>query len=758
MPKVKIGGQLVDVAKETLDQLTTTAGLAGAPVTPLGASTIGANEDVTKMQGTPNQLRNAVRVATEQTSLRDYRRLEAGKAPETKEDARAQMDFSSLSRVDEALSRKLAQSVQESMQLNQYKINLDVDVLQGASVDEITRLQALTPLLQKYKASQVDPNAPKLTDDEILSLDRQLGDLGLNLDTIGTIMESPDKALRRELAANQPEQVTLGMLTEGLPEDEARSLLEEFNIDERQLEELFKGRDWKNVTYQEFKREVAERREEFADVRELERLLVDPNTSRVVQSEARKRLRELGYIGVRDAEQKINNLQAQVEDGDAVRLGNNTFTIEEIIYDEAWMDVIANLANNPNELNRLKTDPATAEFANWVESNYNAIQEEYDDFLGIFSDPEEIREKLAGEVTDIEERRKHEARREELGLAGDVRLDDDVYSAVKSRIGDINRALTGIGKNDDSTRSEVVSLLGKLKDLNPTVYKMFTALADKPGDSGKMRNLINTLLDKKDKLFSKDYIDELDRKTEMISAMQSASTMDDLAVAAGFEAEINAAVSKLVPFFDMKDESGRSQNYLNWYWKRDTNKDGKIDIEDVKLHAFNQAMKYVTGMDLLDPKMLDEEINPSMFMEWSTKEFDRAWKSANRAKETGDVIDEVYTRYYAEEKAAPEHYDYDKTAKERYGWDSAYYVDRYNVVNRRNGDLKKAFDVIGGAGGTPKREDIPADLAHLPMSDVKRIIKSALLKMQIDENNRIRDINLVAELDRRKQEVADKWR
>jgi len=104
---------------------------------------------------------------------------------------------------------------------------------------------------------------------------------------------------------------------------------------------------------------------EFKDVGELRAILTDKTATTAKRDLARQELIRQGWIGVTPAEQKIGDLQKQMEEGDTVTIGNETFTVEELFSDPEKLLQIQTWVDNP--------ETAPPEIKTWLEQNKDAI-------------------------------------------------------------------------------------------------------------------------------------------------------------------------------------------------------------------------------------------------------------------------------------------------------------------------------------------------------------------------------------------------
>lgn len=163
------GGQLVEEGQESIQDLTTKAGLPVPPITPVGQAGIGANPDQMKMAGTPAQKDAAIQIAQAPTeNLQDVMRRQQVRteaiAPELQKIEKSEnlKNLGGLGdRVNDFINAQRTKLVQQSVGLQTAETAQKVS---GGAADMAT----LKPLLQQLQA---DPSNMELQ----LQVNRALG-------------------------------------------------------------------------------------------------------------------------------------------------------------------------------------------------------------------------------------------------------------------------------------------------------------------------------------------------------------------------------------------------------------------------------------------------------------------------------------------------------------------------------------------------------------------------------------------------------
>jgi hypothetical protein len=348
-----------------------------SPNTPAEAAVAGASPDAAKMTGTPAQQKAATRRAVEsQDTLRAARQQGSGTVSGER-DAEADA-LGQFARADEAIARKAQESLSETFgtlttALPTSSLSVKEDVLKA-------RLDRNSPQyeqnLQQARSNLATLANPAATDAEKQVALRQLSG------TVGT----PDRPFTgaEELAqffqAPTPSELIQKLdsskaLARGFPmaklsDDDWRSLGFTDSVSAANTLGLtvdgLRALNWEDVKV---------RVEEVRQTKYLntERLTNTANNALLppsVREDARAQLRSFGLIGRRAQEEKLNNIQQQMQDGDTVTLPNGAAVpVSEIVSDANLLAVVNDALQKPEVLNKLKTDERSRPFAEWIEKN-----------------------------------------------------------------------------------------------------------------------------------------------------------------------------------------------------------------------------------------------------------------------------------------------------------------------------------------------------------------------------------------------------
>lgn len=365
-----------------VETTTTAAEQTGAQLatTPAGAMEQGRGPDSAKMAGTPPAKVNALRVAMQDVGSR---RLEAIRDV-AKEDIAAdqrvtgiRQKASVLGRLDETMATYINTQLQAAFTANlipkgatlkdsiykdnqQQRADLSAAVgkiLAGTATDaDIATVNAALPKNEQIK---LDKDTSANTNAAIIANNLYDNMTPAQMQAaFGTAVTAANANTTLEKFLVDPAADTLAQ-SEGLADsDELTVLLKSILPKDADLSKMRLG----DVTaaIQKWKED------EFKDVTTYQQTLSDPMASKAQRDLAAENLRRLGKIGVLALDQKVGNLDAQMQDGDTVMLGDQSFEISEFFEKpealaqlKGWLD---------------KPDTAPASLKGWIEANRDAIQ------------------------------------------------------------------------------------------------------------------------------------------------------------------------------------------------------------------------------------------------------------------------------------------------------------------------------------------------------------------------------------------------
>lgn len=375
----KIGGILQEVSGEELARQT---GLEAPPTTPLGMQGIGASQDVAKMAGTGEQVRASLReTLKERAETKDVMGEAERGGARTRFNVQAiQQSLQSLEGVG-ALDNRVANKARSLItgasvegaptfanEVNTKQIEAQLLINNPLLAGE--ELQAAVETAKKAIVALRDNATPQNVAAVLQSLgikatiDDTASTLANKLATTGVLTQATEQNIKKAMEDTS-------LLTKDI---KIKDLAEDPGFDKKAVAEALKIKetDLDNMTLGEVKAQLAAyRANTFSDVDELRGVLENKFSTEAQKDFARKRLAELGAIGVTSLEQKADNIQAQAEEGDTVKVGNQQIKVEELTTKPEYMATISTALSSPEELEKLrKVDP---ELAGWIEKNKNGL-------------------------------------------------------------------------------------------------------------------------------------------------------------------------------------------------------------------------------------------------------------------------------------------------------------------------------------------------------------------------------------------------
>lgn len=356
------------------------------PTAPSLAQTMTGNPDVAKMAGTPNQVRTAVKAAD--TLASNLRQTPHQKADSKDKDAAALgQRLTGFARVDEVMAAKAAAAATQQYE----QLAATLTPASGVKVNDQALISALGPeaasdpaklkaakdnLLVLSGATQGDKQQalaalsatlPKLAghtaDSLTLSSAAQIADLFVGIEP-STLVKQMDKT-----------KATLSLPMSLLDDNDWRSM-GFANAPDAAAALGVNPESLATMSFTDTKERIKQvRDQQFATTEQLLGMTRDANVPQNVRAEALARLRKAGLAALRPAEAKVNDLKAQMEDGDTVELpGGVSATVEEMTTEPVMLAMVTELATNPAAREQAKLNPDTRALAEWAEKNGNALQ------------------------------------------------------------------------------------------------------------------------------------------------------------------------------------------------------------------------------------------------------------------------------------------------------------------------------------------------------------------------------------------------
>lgn len=366
----KISGTLTEVSGE---ELARQQGMDAAPTSPLGARGLGASQDVAKMAGTGEQVRASLReTLKERTMTKDVMgEAERGTERARFDVARIQTQMQTLTGLG-SLDNRIAEQIRQNL----------LKVTDGAIKNTIDPEAVRTALSKggtvQVSNEQVQAAVTQLSEIQSKTLTAAEVSKALNLLGISSSITETTESLAQKLAQTgvfkqatvQDIKALMDQTIEGQSKLKIKELGDKAGIDKQGVANILDIKldvldEW---TLEEVKAALqAYSSQSFANVDELRDVLASPAASQSQKDFARKRLAELGAVGVTSLEEKAGDLQRQMEEGDTVKFGNRQVRVSELLTDPELKAVISNALATPEGLADL--EKSDAELATWVKAN-----------------------------------------------------------------------------------------------------------------------------------------------------------------------------------------------------------------------------------------------------------------------------------------------------------------------------------------------------------------------------------------------------
>lgn len=376
----KIGGILQEVSGEELARQT---GLEAPPTTPLGMQGLGATQDVAKMAGTGEQVRAVLReTLKERTDTRDVMgEAERGSTRGKFTVAQIQQQLQTLTGVG-SLDNRVAEVVRNK--ITGGATPSFTNTINEAAIKNALQAAGFVGKGLDAKVEEVKKALTGLRDSTTKEgITAVLSSLGIKPDLTATASDLAGKLASLDVISQAGAQDIVKKFTEtaeatknikvsDFVDSEGKSTLP-FDVTAAAQVLGLKEDDLKKMTLGEVKAQLAAYRSEtFSDLDELREALANPFSSQAQKDFARKRLAELGAVGVTSLEEKAGDIQTQMSEGDTVQVGNKQVKVEEIMSDQTLRLTVASALDSPDEMAKLeKTDE---KLATWIKTNQKELK------------------------------------------------------------------------------------------------------------------------------------------------------------------------------------------------------------------------------------------------------------------------------------------------------------------------------------------------------------------------------------------------
>lgn len=361
-------GQLTQETPEELQSLSGKMGLQAAPITPLGAQTLGANPDQAKMAGTPAQ-KNASLAASVQpsNSLQDTLRRNEGNQNQTATAGQAasqqkSQELQNLGGIGDRVAGFIEKQRQNLAAATQAAQTPEVQAAQTFNGKDVSQIK---PLLAQLRANPTDQNL-------MLQVNQALGyDTKTQLDPsqIDQLYESSVDAIARAGAGNVDNDLTVddltGMKDFGYDKPELANLL---GLPEDQVGQMSVANIRDRISQIQS--------DEYSNSQKLEQQASSGQLGAAERALAREGARGSSRVGERSSEADVSNLENQIAKGDQVQFGGNTYSVEDLLKDDTISGIISDYLNSaPGSPERAQLEKTEPQLTGFIQKNQNILDE-----------------------------------------------------------------------------------------------------------------------------------------------------------------------------------------------------------------------------------------------------------------------------------------------------------------------------------------------------------------------------------------------
>lgn len=353
-----------------MQNLSSKAGRTAAPTQPMESAVIGGTPDQAKMAGSSANLQKSTQLSVQgKQALPTYLRQLTGARSLTEteqeriERARGMGQLNSL----ESRVESMAQQIIKSVPTGTATLSVNADALLSRINDAAVRGTAHDLLVKVAAGTATGTDYTTLA--PLLGYDaptdaKSLADITNDIKKV--YLSDPAVSIGKAAAAGTPDELYVGSL------DPKELGFESFS-ELATLLKLPENMDFTKFTIRQLTDQVAKvQAEEYSRTSSLMALLSDPNVGTAEKEAARAQLAQLGATGILSAESDVSNLAAQAENINSVKIGDETFTISEVLSNKFITSTVANALEDPVKLTALKdTQPGLAD---WIETNRTALE------------------------------------------------------------------------------------------------------------------------------------------------------------------------------------------------------------------------------------------------------------------------------------------------------------------------------------------------------------------------------------------------
>ena len=355
----KGSGQLV---QQTTQDLAADRGLVAPPLTPGGATSMGANPDQAKMAGTPAQKDAALQESATGTLQEAMRRKQTrtaatgaeGESKEKAEKLGGLRDFGdSAQKLIDAATSNIGGAVSTSAAYVS-------DTSKALGVSDPTTAKQIDSLFLAYQAATTDADKQaKLA--AIAKLTKMTADDATKrLDALASSTGAQQTAVGTAAAAGIQDTASVSdLISKGGLAYKVEDLAGLLGVDPTQLG---------NMSLSDFQKQIAAMEQaEYSKADDLRGQLGAVGTGQAEQAVARQTLQDMGGTGTAAAEQNVGNIEQAVATGGTVDFGGQSYKVEDLLRDETISGIVKDFFTNPTTAATLREKQP--EFAKWLDAN-----------------------------------------------------------------------------------------------------------------------------------------------------------------------------------------------------------------------------------------------------------------------------------------------------------------------------------------------------------------------------------------------------
>lgn len=386
---VKAGGSQLQMSNQDVSSLAKAAGSPINPTQPLGAATIGANPDQSKMAGTPNSLANAVkqmRVSpTGKSDLATAVRTAQQQQTQTAEQAALAQQAQQLgglgslmSRVPQLIQQDYAKAASTAGPAN-LQVNTSAISQYGIQGQDATDMQTALRTLGSATASDADKTAAIVRAGNIYN--KATGATGApDAATLQHLFMEPGQDQGAALAAavqdKLPQNLTVGELLNNAGPTALGMSSQELD----QLLGVQPGAAAKMTIQQLTSAIQAKQSGQYNTEAQWRSILADPTSSRNLRETATTMLKGMGATGMDTVEKSVQKLTQQVQSANTVNFFGQSMTVGDALSSDVVKGTINSILTDPTFA--AKAAQQSPEFTKWVQDNAQELSTAYSTGLG----------------------------------------------------------------------------------------------------------------------------------------------------------------------------------------------------------------------------------------------------------------------------------------------------------------------------------------------------------------------------------------